>query len=51
MVFDHQYEGKVSGELLAKLRQRNRSVVEYSLEVCTLADSSGWNEAALLIMF
>ena len=33
------------------LYQGNRSVVEYSLEFHTLAASSGWNEAALLIMF
>uniref|UniRef100_A0A3B4D6I7 CCHC-type domain-containing protein n=1 Tax=Pygocentrus nattereri TaxID=42514 RepID=A0A3B4D6I7_PYGNA len=50
-VFDHPYEGKLSGELLAKLRQGNRSVVEYSLEFRILAASSGWNEAALLVIF
>ena len=51
IVFDHPYEGKISGELLSKLHQGNRSVVEYSLEFRTLAASSGWNEAALLVTF
>ena len=50
-MFDHPYEGKVSGELLVNLRQGNRSVVDYSLEFRTLAASSGWNEAALLVIF
>ena len=49
--FDHPYEGKISGELLAELRQGERSVVDYSLEFRTLEASSGWNEAALLVMF
>uniref|UniRef100_A0AAR2JVU4 CCHC-type domain-containing protein n=1 Tax=Pygocentrus nattereri TaxID=42514 RepID=A0AAR2JVU4_PYGNA len=51
LVFDHPYEGKVSGELLTQLRQGPRSVVEYALEFRTLAASSGWNETALLVMF
>ena len=50
-VFDHPYEGKVSGELLCQLRQGKRSVVDYSLEFRTLAASSGWNEEALLVIF
>uniref|UniRef100_A0AAR2KX96 Retrotransposon gag domain-containing protein n=1 Tax=Pygocentrus nattereri TaxID=42514 RepID=A0AAR2KX96_PYGNA len=41
LVFDHPYEGKVSGELLTQLRQGPRSVVEYALEFRTLAASSG----------
>uniref|UniRef100_A0A3B1JRD6 Retrotransposon gag domain-containing protein n=1 Tax=Astyanax mexicanus TaxID=7994 RepID=A0A3B1JRD6_ASTMX len=48
-VFDHPREGKSSGEFLCKIRQGNRSVVEYALEFRTLAASSGWNEPALLI--
>ena len=51
MVFDHPYEGRISGELLAKLKQGARSAVDYSLEFWTLAASTGWNEAALLVMF
>uniref|UniRef100_A0AAR2JHU7 ribonuclease H n=1 Tax=Pygocentrus nattereri TaxID=42514 RepID=A0AAR2JHU7_PYGNA len=51
LVFDHPYEGKVSGELLTQLRQGPRSVVDYALEFRTLAASSGWNETALLVMF
>ena len=51
LVFDHPYEGKISGELLAQLRQGDRTVVDYSLEFRTLAASSGWNEAALLVIF
>ena len=50
-VFDHPYEGKVSGELLCQLRQGKRSVVDYSLEFRTLAASSGWNAAELLVIF
>uniref|UniRef100_A0AAR2M0A3 DUF4939 domain-containing protein n=1 Tax=Pygocentrus nattereri TaxID=42514 RepID=A0AAR2M0A3_PYGNA len=45
LVFDHPYEGKVSGELLAQFRQGSHSVVEYALEFRTLTASSGWNEA------
>ena len=33
------------------LRQGNHSVVDYCLEFRTLAASSGWNEAALLVIF
>ncbi|KAL7825225.1 hypothetical protein AOLI_G00324320 [Acnodon oligacanthus] len=51
LVFDHLYEGKVSGEPLLRLRQGTRSVVDYALEFRTLAASSGWNEAALLVTF
>ena len=51
LVFDHPYEGKISGELLAQLRQGDRTVVDYSLEFRTLAASSGWNESALLVIF
>uniref|UniRef100_A0AAR2KRE0 DUF4939 domain-containing protein n=1 Tax=Pygocentrus nattereri TaxID=42514 RepID=A0AAR2KRE0_PYGNA len=39
LVFDHPYEGKVSGERLAQLRQGSHSVVEYTLEFRTLAAS------------
>ena len=50
-VFDHPHEGRSQGELLVKLRQRNRSVADYALEFRTLAAGSGWNEPALIIAF
>ena len=50
-MFDHPDAGKISGELLSKLRQVNSLGVDHSLEFRTPAASSGWNEAALLVMF
>ena len=50
-VFDHPHDGKVSGELLCKLLLGNHSVADNALEFHTLAAGSGWNEAALLIVY
>lgn len=36
---------------LFRLRQGRSTVWEYAVQFCTLADSSGWNEAALLTAF
>lgn len=50
-LFDRSLQGDMAAAELVRLNQGNNSVSDYSIRFKTLATSSGWNDAALLVQF
>jgi hypothetical protein len=50
-VFDSPLSGREAARKLLQLRQDTRSVADYTMDFCTLADESAWNSEALFDMF
>ena len=50
-VFDAPFSGREASQKLFQLRQDSRSLVDYAVDICTLAAESAWNHKAPFDMF
>lgn len=50
-VFDHSPDGKEVSDRILSFEQGSRRAAEYSLEFCTLAAESGWNDSVLRAVY
>ena len=50
-VLDAQFSGREAAWKLIQIRQDSRSVADYSVDFCKLAEESFWNQEALFDMF